>query len=83
MSEKLCLQWNGFQENLEAAFKDLREDKHFTLQNLLEKNKHPRPLIYMRGLKSEDLMTIFVWIHSIPWLIINGEIPEQKMGSYH
>ena len=83
MSEKLCLQWNGFQENLEAAFKDLREDKHFTLQNLLEKNKHPHPLIYMRGLKSEDLMTIFVWIHSIPWLIINGEIPEQKMGSNH
>ena len=83
MSEKLCLQWNGFQENLEAAFKDLREDKYFTLQNLLEKNKHPHPLIYKMWLKSEDLMAIIVWIHSIPWLIINSEIPEQKMGSYH
>ena len=28
MSEKLCLQWNDFQENIEAAFGDLREDKH-------------------------------------------------------
>ena len=26
-------------------------------QNLLRRNKHPHPLIYMRGLKSEDLVT--------------------------
>ena len=30
MSEKLCLQWNDFQENLQAASKDLRGDKNFT-----------------------------------------------------
>ena len=30
MSEKLCLQWNDFEENVKTAFGNLREDKHFT-----------------------------------------------------
>ena len=30
MSEKLCLQWNDFQENVKIAFQNLRDDKHFT-----------------------------------------------------
>ena len=30
MSEKLCLKWNDFQENLNSAFGSLREDKAFT-----------------------------------------------------
>ena len=29
MSEKLCLQWNDFQENVKTAFGNLREDRHF------------------------------------------------------
>ena len=29
MSEKLCLQWNDFQENVKIAFGNLREDKDF------------------------------------------------------
>ena len=29
MSEKLCLQWNDFQENVKSAFGTLREDKDF------------------------------------------------------
>ena len=28
-SEKLCLQWNDFRENITIAFKELREDKDF------------------------------------------------------
>merc|ERR1719430_2556228 len=77
--EKLCLQWNDFQENLTSAFRELREDKEFTdvtlacedgqqveahkvvlissspfFKNLLQRNKHPHPLIYMRGLESKD-----------------------------
>ena len=28
-SEKLCLQWNEFRENITIAFKELREDKDF------------------------------------------------------
>ena len=88
MSEKLCLQWNDFQDNIQAAFKNLRQDKHFTdvtlasadgqqveahkvilaasspfFQTLLEKNKHPHPLVYMRGLKSEDLVAIVDFLY--------------------
>ena len=29
-SEKLCLQWNDFKENITASFRELREDKDFT-----------------------------------------------------
>ena len=29
-SEKLCLQWNDFKQNINAAFGDLRGDKDFT-----------------------------------------------------
>ena len=29
MSEKLCLQWNDFQENVKSAFGNLREDIDF------------------------------------------------------
>ena len=76
MSEKLCLQWNDFKENVMNAFGNLREDNNFadvtlacedgkkveahkvilaasspTFKTLLEGNKHPHPLIYMRGMK--------------------------------
>ena len=30
MSEKLCLQWNDFQDNIKSAFGNLREDRDFT-----------------------------------------------------
>ena len=30
MSEKLCLQWNDFQDNIKSTFENLREDKDFT-----------------------------------------------------
>ena len=30
MSEKLCLQWNNFQENVNVAFRNLRGDETFT-----------------------------------------------------
>ena len=30
MSEKLCLQWNDFQENIKSAFGSLRKDNDFT-----------------------------------------------------
>ena len=29
MSEKLCLQWNDFQDNIKTAFGNLREDTDF------------------------------------------------------
>ena len=88
MSEKLCLQWNDFQENIKSAFGNLREDNDFTdvtlacedgqqveahkvilvasspfFQKLLGRNKHPHPLIYMRGMKSEDLLAIVDFLY--------------------
>ena len=83
MSEKLCLQWNDFNENINSAFGKLRGDKEFTdvtlvcedgqqieahkvilacssplFEKILQKSKHPHPLIYLRGIQSEDFASI-------------------------
>ena len=88
MSEKLCLQWNDFQNNVKSAFGNLREDNDFAdvtlacedgqqveahkvilaasspfFQRLLGRNKHPHPLIYMRGMKSVDLSAIVDFLY--------------------
>ena len=88
MSEKLCLQWNDFKDNVTSAFASLREDKDFAdvtlvcedgqqlkvhkvilaasspfFQNLLRQNLHPHPLIYMRGVKSMDLVAIVDFLY--------------------
>ena len=88
MSEKLCLKWNDFQDNIKNAFGCLRADKNFTdvtlasedgkefeahkivmaasspfFQNLLKKNHHPHPLVYMRGLGSEYLEAILDFLY--------------------
>ena len=88
MSEKLCLQWNDFQENVKSAFGNLREDKDFAdvtlacedgqqveahkvilaasspfFQTLLGRNKHPHPLIFMRGIKSVDMLAIIDFLY--------------------
>ena len=88
MSEKLCIQWNDFQDNIKIAFGNLREDNDFAdvtlacedgqqveapkvilaasspfFQKLLGRNKHPHPLIYMRGVKSDDLLAIVDFLY--------------------
>ena len=88
MSEKLCLQWNDFQDNIKGAFRNMREDNDFAdvtlacedgqqveahkvilaasspfFKKLLGRNKHPHPLIYMRGMKSEDLLAIVDFLY--------------------
>ena len=88
MAEKLCLQWNDFQNNVKSAFGKLREDKDFSdvtlacedgqqveahkvilaasspfFQNVLARNKHPHPLIYMRGVKSLDMLAIVDFLY--------------------
>ena len=87
-SEKLCLKWNDFQENILSGFKDLRREKEFTdvtlacedgkqveahkvvltsfsplFKNLLKSNKHQHPMIYMRGVKFEDLDAILDFLY--------------------
>ena len=87
-SEKLCLQWNNFKENLNLAFGRFRSDEDFAdvtlacedgtqimthrvilassspfFMDMLKKNKHPHPLIYMRGLKAEDLVAMVDFLY--------------------
>ena len=87
-SEKLCLKWNDFQENLNSALGDLRNDQDFAdvtlacedgtqvqvhkvilassspfFKEMLKRNKHPHPLIYMRGLKAQDLVAMVDFLY--------------------
>ena len=88
MTEKLCLQWNDFKDNVNCAFKSLRDDPDFAdvtlacedgqqvevhkvilaasspfFQKLLGRNKHAHPMIYMRGIKSDDLLAIVDFLY--------------------
>ena len=89
MSEKLCLQWNNFQNNIKNAFGHLRNTTDFVdvtlacedghqieahrlilassspfFHNLFQRSRHPHPMIYMRGMKSEDLVSILDFLYS-------------------
>ena len=88
MSEKLCLQWNDFKDNINTTFGSLREDVDFAdvtlacedgqqvkahklilaasspfFQNLLKRNKHAHPLVFMRGVTFENLMAIVDFLY--------------------
>ena len=88
MSEKLCLQWNDFKDNVNSAFGKLRGDKEFTdvtlacedghkmeahkvilassspfFEEILQKSKHPHPLIYLRGFHSKDFASILDFLY--------------------
>jgi len=88
MSQKYCLKWNKFQENLYSSLGGLRESREFAdvtlacedgqqveahkvilaasspfFQNILRSNPHQHPLIYMRGMKSEDLVGIVDFLY--------------------
>ena len=88
MTEKLCLQWNDYQENTKSALGNLRQDKDFNdvtlvcedgqqveahkvilaasspfFQKLLGRNKHSHPLVYMRGVKIDDLIAIVDFLY--------------------
>ena len=88
MSEKLCLQWNDYKDNVESAFGGLREDKEFIdvtlacedgkqieahkfilsslspfFEKILKRNKHPNPLMYLRGFQSKDLVPLLDFLY--------------------
>ena len=87
-SEKLCLKWNDFQENLSSAFGGFRNDQDFAdvtlacedgtqikthkvilalssplFLEILKMNKHPHPMIYMRGLKTDVLVAMVDFLY--------------------
>ena len=88
MSEKLCLKWNDYQDNVNSAFGSLRGGNEFAdvtlaredgqqieahkvilassspfFQNLLRRNKHSHPLIYMKGIKHEILLAVVDFLY--------------------
>ena len=102
MSEKLCLQWNDFNPNINKAFGNLRKDLDFTdvtlasddgyqveahkvllaasspfFKDILVKNKHNHPLIYMRGVKAENMTAIVDFLY-------NGEanVSQELLDSF-
>ena len=87
-SEKFCLKWNYFKDNINTTFASLRQDADFTdvtlafedghqveahkvilsasspfFENILKRNKHSHPLIYMRGIGSIDLLAIIDFLY--------------------
>ena len=88
-SEKLCLRWNKFEDNIITSFQKLRNINDFSdvtlacedgkqleahkvvlassspfFMELLQKNKHPHPLVYMMGVKYEDLEAIIDFLYT-------------------
>ena len=82
MTEKLCLQWDDFRENIKYAFGNFNDvtlvcedgqhvEAHKVVlaasspffQKLLGRNKHPHPLIFMRGVKFDDLSAIVDFLY--------------------
>ena len=87
-SEKLCLQWNEFQNIVSSSFGDLRNDGDLVdvtlacedgtqmeahkvvlasaspfFLDLLKRNKHPHPLIYMKGIKSDNMVAMIEFFY--------------------
>ena len=85
-TEKFCLKWNDFQENVAGSFQDLKDDfcdvtlasegnqyieahrvilaaSSTLLRDMLRKNKHSHPLLYMRKIKAKDLQNIVTFIY--------------------
>jgi len=86
-SEKFCLRWNDFENNISVAFRELREEKDFfdvTLacddsqiqahkvilsacspffRNVLRRNPHQHPLLYLKGVKYSELMSVLNFMY--------------------
>jgi len=100
-SEKFCLRWNDFENNISSAFKELREDKSFfdvTLacddeqmlahkvilsacspffRNILRRNPHQHPLLYLKGVKYTDLQAVLNFMY-------HGEVnvAQEELNSF-
>ena len=88
MTEKLCLKWNGFQEDFSKKIGRIKYEPDFSdvtlacedgsqvaahkvilatsspfFRKLLKSNRHTHPLIYMRKVKSEDLLALIDFLY--------------------
>ena len=86
-SEKFCLKWNDFENNVSVAFRELRDDRDFfdvTLaceddqiqahkvilsacspffKNLLRRNPHQHPLLYLKGISFRDIQSVLNFMY--------------------
>ena len=87
-SDKFCLKWTEFQNNMISSYHELRQDPDFSdvtlvceddhsieahriilmacspfFSNVLKKTNHSHPMIYMRRIKSKDLVAILDFIY--------------------
>jgi len=100
-TEKFCLRWNDFENNISGAFRELREDKDFfdvTLacdddqlqahkvilsacspffRGVLRRNKHEHPLLYLKGVKYADLLSVLNFMY-------HGEVnvAQEELNSF-
>jgi len=100
-SEKFCLRWNDFEQNISVAFRELRDDKDFfdvTLacddeqieahkvilsacspffRRILRKNSHAHPLLYLKGVKFNDLQSVLNFMY-------HGEVnvAQEELNSF-
>ena len=102
MSEKLCLQWNDYKDNVSNAFRSLRKDVDFVdvtlasedgeevkahkvilaasspfFENLFKRHVHAHPLIFMRGVKSENLFAIVDFMY-----VGETKISQESLDSF-
>jgi len=86
-TEKFCLRWNDFENNISNAFKELRDDKDFFditiacddeqiqahkvilsacspfFRNVLRRNPHQHPLLYLKGVRYVDLQSVMNFMY--------------------
>jgi len=86
-TEKFCLRWNDFENNISSAFRELRDDKDFfdiTLaceddqiqahkvilsacspffRNVLRRNPHQHPILYLKGISYPDLQSVLNFMY--------------------
>merc|ERR1719357_1340370 len=100
-SEKFCLQWTDFQDNIQSSFKDLRENIYLSdvtlackdgqniethkviicasspiLREIIMMNKHPHPLIYLKGVNTKNMNYIIDFMYYGEVNIFQEELEE-------
>ena len=88
-SERICIQWNEFQNVVCSAFEELRNEHELTdvtlvcgggeqleahkivlascsrfFMDIFKRNKHPHPLVYLRGIGVEDLVAVVDFVYN-------------------